>query len=117
METQAARHTAIGTGIGWTLPSGEKHAYRPTIQAKNSGKKMREDSYLLSVPLSEALELPIGVERTAQKPHAEYTHPLSGRHSRAAPMQRRTYPHKTSIAVSSLTPIEIFQIYLIENKI
>lgn len=41
--------------------------------ALTSSKKKREDSCLLSVPLSEALELPFGVERTTQKPHAEYT--------------------------------------------
>lgn len=65
---------------------------------------------MLSVPLSEALELPFGVERTTQKPHAEYTTCLQADVSHVSPKQICTYPHKTSTAVSFPTPNEIFQI-------
>ena len=49
-------------------------------------KKKRESHYLLPVLLLEALELPISVERTTQKPHAEYVYQyhsvtLTRRHS------------------------------------
>lgn len=33
---------------------------------------MRECHHLMSVPHIEALELPFSIERTTQKPHAEY---------------------------------------------
>lgn len=71
-------------------------------------KRESARALLLPVPHLEALELPIGVERTTQKPHAEYV--IIAAETRVPAATEYTYPTKASTAVSSLTPIEIFQI-------
>lgn len=67
--------------------------------------------YLKSVPLFEALELPNSVERTTQKPHAEYVYNRTTARARALPDKDFTYPQLQFIVASFLTEFsEIFQV-------
>ena len=69
---------------------------------------MRE-SRTLSVPLSEALELPISVERTMCRASRKYMHLIDL--DALAPWSGRNYIFtKASTIVSFLTEIEIFQV-------
>ena len=73
-------------------------------------KKKCARTLLLPVPLVEALVMPIAVERTTQKPHAEYVI-MHQRPTLSRPLLAEyKHIHKASTVVSFLTAIEIYQI-------
>ena len=73
-------------------------------------KEKRESLYLSSVPHCEALVLPISVERTTQKPHAEHICTFITPSTHVLRYDCAYTIHMASTVVSFLTEIEIYQI-------
>ncbi len=71
-------------------------------------KRKREGLYLLPVPLVEALELPLVVERTKQKPHAVYVYDIP---KHASAFKNGSYISTRHLPLShSRLLIEVFQV-------